>query len=204
MGDPRRLRKKYLTPSHPYEKDRIEEENKLIKDYGLKNKREIWKAESMVRKFRAQARKIQAEPEETAKAKKAELLAKLVSLKLVGEEAHLDDVLGLTVINLLDRRLQTLVFKKGLARTPKQARQFIVHGLIKIGERKVSVPGYLVKGTEEEVVGYYGKAPVLDQPKPVEAVAAEAPAEKVPETKPSVPVPETKPSVPQPEKEGPK
>jgi len=195
MGDPRKPRKKYATPSHPYEQDRIEGENKLIKDYGLKNKREIWKAESQVRKYRTVAREIQAEQSEGAEGKKTELLVKLTSIKLIGDGATLDDVLGLTVTDFLDRRLQTLVFKKGLATTPKQARQFIVHGIIAVGDRKVTVPGYVVKGAEEEQIVYYGKAPVLKAPEP----ATEAPKEKGPETKPSVPVPETKPSVPVPE-----
>ena len=196
MGDPRRLRKKYSTPAHPYEKDRIEEENKLIKDYGLRNKREIWKAEAEIRKYRTSARKLQADRTEIGKRSEQELLAKLMSLNLIGEGATLDDVLGLTVVELLERRLQTLTFKKGLARTPKQARQFIVHGLIKVGGRKVTVPGYRVKGKEEGGIGYYGKVPQLEIPITADTPTLNAPAEKVPETKPSVPVPDTKPSVP--------
>lgn len=196
MGDPRRLRKKYSSPGHPYEKDRIEEENKLLKDYGLKNKREVWKAESQLRKYRTLARTLQAEKTEVDEKRTKELLTKLSLLKIVGEGAALDDVLSLSINNFLERRLQTLVFKKGLARTPKQARQFIVHGLIAVNKRKVTVPGYLVKGSEEDSIGYYGKAPVLDQPKPVEVTVEEKPEEKAPETKPSVPVPDTKPSVP--------
>ncbi|MFC2174957.1 30S ribosomal protein S4 [archaeon] len=198
MGDPRKPRKTYSTPSHPYEKDRIEEENKLIKDYGLKNKREIWKAETQVRKYRTVARNLQADPSDSAKGKQQELLTKLTSIKLVGDGATLDDVLGLTVTDFLERRLQTLVFKKGLATTPKQARQFIVHGIISVANRKVTIPGYVVKTTEEGTIGYYGKAPELRPPEA--AVVAAAPTEKAPETKPSVPVPETKPSVPVPEK----
>ena len=197
MGDPRKARKKYSTPSHPYEKDRIEEENKLIKDYGLKNKREIWKAESQLKKYRTVARTLQADRSDSSDGKKKDLLAKLSSLKLVGDGATLDDVLGLTITNFLDRRLQTIVFKKGLSTTPKQARQFIVHGLISVNGRKVTVPGYVVRGSEEGHIGYYGKAPQLKPPEQV--VVAEAPLEKAPETKPSVPVPDSKPSVPVPD-----
>ena len=196
MGDPRRLRKRYSTPRHPYEKDRIEEEGKLVKDYGLKNKREIWRAEAVVRKYRTLARKLQADRSDASNQRKQELMAKLTAIKMVGEGATLDDVLGLTVIDLLERRLQTRVFKKGLARTPKQARQFIVHGIIKIDGRKMTVPGYPVKEKEESGIGYYGKAPELETPLTAEAPVAAAPVEKAPETKPSVPVPETKPSIP--------
>ena len=192
MGDPRKLRKKYSTPAHPYEKDRIEEENKLLKDYGLKNKKEVWKIESQLRKYRTMARKLQAEKMSGGKGGVGELIAKLSSIKIVGDGASLDDVLGLTITDFLNRRLQTIVFKKGLARTPKQARQFIVHGLVAVGGRKVTVPGYLVKGKEEDTIGYYGKAPVIDQPKLVEAAAEEK--VKPPETKPVVP--DTKPKIP--------
>ncbi len=192
MGDPKKLRKKYSTPAHPYEKDRIEEENRLLKDYGLKNKKEVWKAESQLRKYRTMARKLQAEKTEAGKKRRGELIAKLSSLKIVGDGATLDDILGLTITDFLDRRLQTIVFKKGLARTPKQARQFIIHGLVAVNGRRTTVPSYLVKGSEEGAVGYYGKAPAIEQPKIAEE-AAEV-KEKPPETKPAVP--ETKPKVP--------
>lgn len=192
MGDPRKLRKKYSTPAHPYEKDRIEEENKLLKDYGLKNKREVWKVESQLRKYRTMARKLQAEKMVTGKEGSVELITKLAVMKVIGEGATLDDVLGLTITDFLDRRLQTIAFKRGLARTPKQARQFIVHGLIAVNGKKVTVPGYIVKGSEEESIGYYGKVPVLAQPKLVESATEEK--VKPPSTKPVVP--ETKPKVP--------
>ena len=41
MGDPRKLRKKYYPPSHPWQKIRIDEEKILMKDYGFKNKKEF-------------------------------------------------------------------------------------------------------------------------------------------------------------------
>jgi len=192
MGDPRKLRKKYSTPAHPYEKERIEEENKLLKDYGLKNKKEVWKVESQLRKYRTMARKLQAEKMVTGKEGTGDLVTKLSSMKIVGDGASLDDVLGLTILDFLDRRLQTITFKKGLAKTPKQARQFIVHGLIAVNGRKITVPGYLVKGKEEDTIGYYGKAPILAQPKLVEAASEEK--MKPPATKPVVP--ETKPKIP--------
>lgn len=195
MGDPKKRRKKYSTPSHPFQKERIEEENKIIKDYGLKNKKEVWKAESLIRKYRKLARDLQAERDEVRKPKEDELLKKLMSLKLVSDGATLDDVLGLGINDILNRRLQTLVFKKGLAKTIKQARQFIVHGIISVNGRKVTVPGYIVKSNEEASLGYYGKIPLLDNPEPVQVVV-EAAAPAGPETKPSVPVPDTKPSIP--------
>ena len=84
------------------------------------------------------------------------------------EEASLDDVLRLTVEDLLERRLQTLVFKKGLANSPKHARQLIVHGHISVAGRKVTVPSYIVSVDEEQKIGYYGKMALA------EATAAES------------------------------
>jgi small subunit ribosomal protein S4 len=199
MGDPRRLRKKYSKPGHPFEKDRIEEENKLIQEYGLKNKKEIWKAESSVRKYRAQARKIQADKTKNREKKEKELMDKLKKMGLI-TEGGLDEVLALKVNNLLDRRLQTFVFKKGLAKSPKQARQFIVHGHISVNGKKVDIPGHTVTVKQEAQIDYYGHAPPLEplkpEPKPEEESGEPV---KVPETKPHVPahVPETKPSIPQ-------
>ena len=56
MGHPRKARKKYDTPPHPWNADRIKEENKLLQKYGLKNKKEIWKAETTVKRYRRDAR----------------------------------------------------------------------------------------------------------------------------------------------------
>ena len=60
MGDPKFLRRTYDTPKHPWEAGRMEEERKLLDRYGLKNKRELWKAQSILRGFRQQARDLQA------------------------------------------------------------------------------------------------------------------------------------------------
>lgn len=197
MSDARRLRKNYQTPSHPYMKERIDEEYKITKDYGLKNKTEIWKAQSMVRRFRKEARDLQTKTSEASKRMASELIARLAAIKLIGEKATLDDVLGISLSNMLERRLQTIVFKKGLARTPNQARQFIVHGLISVNGRKCTVPGYVVKTAEEDRIAYYGKAPDLTQPKPAQQAAAEA----TPAATPAVHVPDTKPSIPKKEAE---
>lgn len=60
MGKPKFSRKKYDTPSHPWQEQRIHSENELVRKYGLKNKREIWKAETALRKYRGQARELLA------------------------------------------------------------------------------------------------------------------------------------------------
>ncbi len=161
MGDPRRRRKKFDTPGHPWEKDRIMEEKKIMQEYGLKNKREIWKAETRIREIRMRARALLGYRGEDKDIRVKELLGRLYRLGLLGEEASLDDVLSLGITDWLNRRLQTLVFRKGLARSMKQARQFIVHGLISINGRKVTVPGYIVRREEEDKIGYYKGTPKI-------------------------------------------
>ncbi|RLF57857.1 MAG: 30S ribosomal protein S4, partial [Thermoplasmata archaeon] len=113
MGDPKRLRKKYETPSHPWEEERIKRENELMKKYGLKNKREIWKAETILRKYRTQARKLLAKvgsEDPVYKRQVEQLMNHLIRMNLVKPDATLDDCLALTVEDILKRRLQTLVY----------------------------------------------------------------------------------------------
>ena len=145
----RRSKKKYQKPLKPWDKERIEKEKELMKTYGLRRKREIWRTENLLRKYRRMAREIIAEKN---KEKEKILIKKLERLGILSPNSTLDDVLGLTVENFLERRLQTLVFRKGLANTPKQARQFIVHGHVKINGRKIVYPSYLVPKDEEDKI----------------------------------------------------
>jgi small subunit ribosomal protein S4 len=88
------------------------------------------------------------------------LLTKLHKLGLISEKANLDDVLGLELPNLLERRLQTLVFRKGFATTLKQSRQFIVHGHIAIGGTKIAWPSMIVPTHLEGEINFYDKSAV--------------------------------------------
>ena len=152
MGDPKFPRKKYETPPHPWQKDRIERENELLKKYGLKNKKEIWKAESRLRKLRRQARLLLASTGEEAKKEERELIQKLQRLGVLKEDADLDNILELDIQDILDRRLQSAVFRKGLAKTPKEARQLIAHRHITLEERTVTSPGMLLSKEDEEQI----------------------------------------------------
>jgi small subunit ribosomal protein S4 len=164
MGYPGKNHKAYQTPKRPFEKTRIEEETRIVIEYGLRNKREIWKAQSTLRKYRKGARDLLAlKSSGTEQAlydlKQSELINSLQRLGLLGPDADIDDILSLKVQAQLERRLQTMVYRRGLARSPKQARQLITHGHIAIGGRRVSIPGYRVSRLEEAQVGYYGKSP---------------------------------------------
>ncbi|MCD6557483.1 MAG: 30S ribosomal protein S4 [Candidatus Aenigmarchaeota archaeon] len=141
MGHPKKPRKKYEKPKRPYDKDRIAKEKKLMNEFGLRRKREIWKAESILRDFRKRARDLQGKRDEE---KEKELINRLYRLGLVTKSASLDDVLELKLEDILSRRLQSIVFNKKIANSPKHARQLIVHGHILINERKVRWPSFLV------------------------------------------------------------
>jgi len=179
MGDPKFPRKKYETPSHPWEAKRIQRENELMQKYGLKNKREIWRAETILRKIRGQARRLRARAgEKQAEIEEEKLLKRLSRLGILPENATLDDVLSLTIEDILGRRLQTLVYFHGLAKTPRQARQFIVHGHIAIDGRKVSVPSYLVGKEEEDKISYSQPSPLNDELHPMRPKVEERPIER--------------------------
>ena len=165
MGKPKFSRKKYETPSHPWQEDRIKDENELIKKYGLKNKREVWKAQTRLRKYRGQARELSARVgtgDVQSKKESDQLLMHLSRMNILPAKSTLDDVLALETESILSRRLQTLTYLKGLANTPTQARQLISHGHVAIGERRVTVPGYMVTKEEEGEIGYTSDSPLND------------------------------------------
>ncbi|MCM2325168.1 MAG: 30S ribosomal protein S4 [Candidatus Woesearchaeota archaeon] len=158
MGDPRSLRKKFNKPSHPWQKMRIDEEKVLMKEYGFKNKVELWRVISKLRVFKTQVKRLIGKHDEKAEQQKVELIARMKKMRLISETAVLEDILAVTMKDLCERRLQTLIFKKGLARSIKQARQFITHQHIMIGERKLTSPSYIVNGEEEAVLRFTEKS----------------------------------------------
>lgn len=170
MGDPRKHRKKYQTPLHPWQGDRITEEKEILKEYGLRRKKEIWRISSMLRRFKSQAKRLVAQQTEQARTEEKLLIQKLAKLNLISENAKLDEILGLELKDLLDRRLQAQVCLKGLAKTMKQSRQLIVHGHIRIGDQKVNVPSYLVSMDEENLIGFSPKSNLNDPEHPERAV----------------------------------
>lgn len=163
MGDPKRTRKKYSSPMHPWQKDRMEVEQKLLKEYGMKNKRELWKMNSVLRNFHTRAKELAAATGEQANKEKEQLFIKLQRYGLIGETPTLDDALGITLRDILERRLQTQVFRKQLARSMQQARQFIIHQHIVVGEKKMTVPSYLVSTAEESKI-FFTEASTLSNP----------------------------------------
>ncbi|HEY7507173.1 MAG TPA: 30S ribosomal protein S4 [Nitrososphaera sp.] len=149
MGDPRKAKKLYRRPRMIWTTDQLNAELYIMGSYGLRNKRELWKAQTEVARIRNQARALLALSTEARAEKEKRLLNFLSRLGLAKEGATLDDILNLKAEDLLERRLQTIVMKKSGTKSPYQARQVVSHGHVSIGNRKVNIPGYLVR-TEEE------------------------------------------------------
>lgn len=147
MGQPKKFKKKYSRPKKPYDKERIDKERKILNDYGLRRKKEIWRAEGIVRDFRRRARELQAKNNE---AQEKLLLDRLNRLGV--QCKRLDDVLQITLDDILSRRLQTIVAKKGLANSPRHSRQLIVHGHVTVNSRKIFWPSYIVEKDMEDKI----------------------------------------------------
>ncbi|MBU2639176.1 MAG: 30S ribosomal protein S4 [Nanoarchaeota archaeon] len=166
MGSPKKSRKKYKRPLVIWQSDLIREQKELMKEYGLKNKKEIWRTDGVVKKMRDQAKQLIPLKTEQAEKEKQQLITRLVKLGLVSPGAVLEDVLGLTTKDILERRLQTILFKRGLTKTPKQARQFIVHGHVAINEEKLNVPSFLVPLELEGKISFNPASRLFDNQHP--------------------------------------
>ena len=167
MGDPKKQRKKYETPRFRWRKDILQEELKLIGQYGLRNKHELWRHKTTLSTARGIARSLIGKPAEERTKIENELLARLKKQGILAETSALDNVLDLSIEDILERRLQTIVFRKGLTRTIFQARQLITHGHITIGNRRVTVPSYTVAKAEEDQVMYSPQSAIATEVHPL-------------------------------------
>lgn len=142
----KRKHKRYSKPRRSFDKQRIEKEAKIIEEFGLKNKREIWKAEAKIKAIREKAKKLIPKKEE-------EKEALFTGLKKLGFKVDsIGDVLSLTTRDYLNRRLQTILVKKRIAKTPRAARQLIVHKKVIVGDNVVNSPSYIVPIDLEEKI----------------------------------------------------
>lgn len=154
MGSPKKQRKKFEKPSHPWQKERILEEKELKTKYGLRRKYEIWKMNSILKKISHQAKKLIGLKSNQADIEKSQLIGRLNSLGLLGKNSQVADVLSLTLKDIMERRLQTVVYKKKIAKSILQARQLIVHKHITIKDKKINSPSYLVHTDEESHIQF--------------------------------------------------
>ena len=169
MGDPKFSRSKTQTPTHPWRQARIDEEHALKEKYGLKKTggmREIWRERTSLRRYRNQAMKLigRVDTSEGHFAKeKEQLITSLTRKGLLPEGASVGDVLQIDIDQMLSRRLQSVVYRRGLAPTMRSSRQLIMHGHISIGEQKMTVPGYHILKEEEELLQYNSNSPFMDE-----------------------------------------
>jgi len=141
----------------------MREELEFLGKYGLRNKREFWKHRTQLGNWRNLARQSRTLTKERAAEVQQILLRKLDSLGILGSEAEFEDILLLDVEDILKRRIQTMVFEKGLAKSVYQARQFIVHGHICVGEKKINSPSYIVKSGEEDLIRFAANSPLTSK-----------------------------------------
>ena len=154
MGDPKYPRRVWRKPKRPLNYELKMDELKILGTFGLRTKRELWKAHTELSRVRHQARSLLALRQEEREEKEPILMKSLVRIGLVSGAATLDDVLNLQVNDLLSRRLQSIVTKKFGFKTPYQARQAIIHGHIMIDNRKVDIPSYVVTLNEENNIHF--------------------------------------------------
>ncbi len=167
MGDPKKQRKKFDTPRFPWQIDALEAELKLLGQYGLRNKREIWRHKTLLSKYRGIGRSLLGMSVVERRIQEKQILDKLHRLGILPDAAALDEVLDLKLEDILGRRLQTLVFQRGLAKSIQQSRQLITHGHIAIEGRRVSSPSYLVLKDEETKITYTPKSPLTNPDHPL-------------------------------------
>jgi small subunit ribosomal protein S4 len=168
--------KRYETPNHPFQGERIAQEGDLLGRYGLKNKEELWRAQSELRNYRREARRLIGEAQgdlAAAEAAGEEFLTRLRRYGILSGEDDISRVLGLDVTDILERRLQTVAYRKGLASTPKQARQFIVHGHVVVDGARVTRPSKTVEVDEEDTVSFDETSPLADELHPERAEGQE-------------------------------
>ncbi|MBR9680091.1 MAG: 30S ribosomal protein S4 [Candidatus Altiarchaeota archaeon] len=167
----RKIRRTYDRPFKRWDAGRIKEEKVILSTYGLKNKKEVWKAKSTIRSLRQRARQLF-----TSDKGKDELFKRVKQSGFITGDFGVDDVLGLNVESVLERRLQTLVYRKGYAKTVGQARQLITHGHIFIDDRVVTIPGYMVNTNEDSRIIYNPNSPIAREDHPIKQ--AEKPESK--------------------------
>lgn len=181
MGAPKRNRKHFDKPKERWNLERIKSDRSLINEYGLKNMKELWKVQTEVSRIRRNVRELLSASGSESENVKQRIISRLTKMGIANETTTLDNLLDLREKNMLDRRLQTIVFRRGMARSAKQARQITVHGFISVNGRKVNRPGYMVDVLSEKQIGYY--KPIDVNPKPVvkESSAVPSESEKGPE-----------------------
>lgn len=155
--------KTFSKPRRPFEKVRLDAELKTVGEYGLRNKRELWRVQFALNKLRNAARVLLTLDEDDPK-RIFEGNAILKRMRTYGlleaDKESLDYVLALTAEEFLERRLQTLVFKLGLAKSVHHARILIKQRHIRVGKQIVNVPSFLVRVETQKHIDFALNSPL--------------------------------------------
>lgn len=155
-------RKTYVTPRRPFEKSRLDQELKLIGEYGLRNKREVWRVKFTLAKIRKAARELLTLDEKDPRRlfEGNALLRRLVRIGVLDEgKMKLDYILGLKIEDFLERRLQTQVFKLGLAKSIHHARVLIRQRHIRVRKQVVNIPSFIVRLDSQKHIDFSLRSP---------------------------------------------
>jgi len=155
--------KTYTTPRRPFEKERLDQELKLIGEFGLRNKREVWRVKYVVTKIRTAARELLTLDEKDPRRlfEGNALLRRLVRIGVLDEsKMKLDYVLSLRIDDFLERRLQTQVFKLGLAKSIHHARVLIRQRHIRVRKQVVNIPSFVVRLDSQKHIDFSLKSPL--------------------------------------------
>src|SRR3989344_28955 len=166
MGDIKRPSKKYSSPSHPWQKARLDFESQIRKEYATGNKTEIWKMNSILRTFLKIAKKLSSQRTAQEKLEKEQLVARVKKYGLINANGDLKDILNLGLKDIMERRLQTLVFRKGFAHSCKQARQFVTHKHIIVDGKIITSPSYLVPVGQEHKISFSQRSALSSESHP--------------------------------------
>lgn len=179
MGLPIKHRKKFISHKKKWDKNTILQEAVLVKDYGLKNKKEIKKVELKLSKIKDLAKEFNKSTQTKESAEAKHFIEKLKAQGFLNAQAtSLDEVLDITIRDLLERRLSTIIYQKKLARTPFQARQFIVHRHVKVAGKVIDSPAHLVPLADEFTIEFVESSALANEEHPerkllVEEILAE-------------------------------
>ncbi len=182
MGDIKKFKKKYEPPRHPWQREVLAEEKKLRKEYALKNRLEITRVNSFLKKYKDIAKRLIATKTAQADIERKLVISKLEKLGLVGIGSELHHVLSLTNKDVLERQITSVLVRRGLARTKKQARQFVVHRHIEVGKKQITSPTHLLTLEEEGLVIFREQSNLSNAQHPertIETKKAKEEAEKV-------------------------
>ncbi|KAL4430181.1 hypothetical protein ABPG77_004963 [Micractinium sp. CCAP 211/92] len=154
--------KTFKKPRRPFEKERLDAELKIVGEFGLRNKRELWRVQMVLSKLRARARDLLTLEEKDPKRlfEGEALLRRMYRYGFLDESQNkLDYVLALTPQDVLERRLQTLVFKLGLAKSIHHARVLIRQRHIRVGKQIVNIPSFMVRVDSQKHIDFALNSP---------------------------------------------